>query len=89
MANTEIFDFPVVVTKYELQTMYGVNCAKLKEFLGDELAKEIGWQTKRTFKPEETRKIFEALSTTRYKEFVARKKALLDQIILQNIKQAA
>ena len=73
MAQIEIFDFPVIVTKYELKEMYGVSCTKLKEFLGDELTAVLQWKTKRTFSPEETRQIFLALSPTRYKQFVQRK----------------
>lgn len=68
----EIFDFPAIVTKRELSELYGLPCYKLKNFLSKELMEEINWRYARTFSPEYTRKLFMALSPTRYKQFVER-----------------
>ena len=69
----EIFDFPAIVTKRELSELYGIPCYKLKNFLSPELMEEINWRYARTFSPEHTRKLFVALSPTRYAQFVERK----------------
>ena len=73
MKHQDEFDFPRVVTKHLLREMYGVSCHQIKQFLPEELREEISWKTKRTFTPEETRKIFMALSPTRYQQFISSK----------------
>lgn len=80
MAMTEFFDFPVTVSKYELTQLYGISYRILRQFIGDELAEELNWKHTRTFSPEQTRKIFLKLSTTRYREFEDRNRKKVEEI---------
>lgn len=82
--NSSLFEFPATITKGQLKKRYGISYYKLRLFIGDQLAEELGWSNTNCFTPDQTAKVFMQLDASRYEAFIKRN---IDESLIN--KQAA